>query len=108
MRKHRHYTVDDIGGRATFERFLIKRTVLLNIVGNIRDMNAQPITAGNLLNADRVVQILGILAVNRDNHFPGAVAAAFFFFRRYARRRPLRLFHDFLRELRIDIVFQQH
>ena len=65
LRQHRQYAVDKINACAALSCFLIQHAVFRNIIADIRNINAQQVfVVVNLLYVNRIVQVLGILAVN--------------------------------------------
>ena len=65
LRQHRQYAVDKINACAALSCFLIQHAVFGNIIADIRNINAQQVfVIVNLLYINRIVQVLGILAVD--------------------------------------------
>ena len=65
LRQHRQYAVDKINACAALSCFLIQHAVFRNIIADIRNINAQQVfVIVNLLYVNRIVQVLGILAVD--------------------------------------------
>ena len=66
-RKHVSRALREVHRRPPLVRFPIERAPLNHVVRDIRDMHAQPVVSvRQLLNGDRIVEIAGVLAVNRD------------------------------------------
>ena len=65
LRQHRQYAVDKVYTRAALSCFLIQHAVFRNIIADVRNINAQQVfVIVNLLYINRIVQVLGILAVD--------------------------------------------
>ena len=71
-------------------------------------MYPEPITARFFFYTDRIVQISGIIAVDRDDQFVSQIAAAKQILRLYLLRNLLDFFHDRIRETRFNIVRQKN
>ena len=69
MGQHRDYPVYQIHAGAPLKRLPVDCAVLLDIVGHICDMNPQDIVLPILNHGYCVIQILGILSVDR-HHLP--------------------------------------
>ena len=75
MRQHRNDAVDQIHAAAAVVRFLVQPGVFAHIVTDIGDMHTQPdIAAWQPLHMNGIVQVLGVLAVDRHDHFVPQVA----------------------------------
>ena len=70
MRQHRDNPVHQIHTGTALFGFSVQCRILLHIVGHIRNMDPQLVSAGALVkrNIYRIIQIFGILTVNGNNH----------------------------------------
>lgn len=75
--QHWNYAVGQVRGRATFVGLVIQRRAGHNVIRNVGDVHPEaPVTVWQLGQADRVVEVLGVVAVNGDDHFIGDVTAS--------------------------------
>ena len=72
-----HGALREIHGRASLVRFLVERAALLDVVRHIGDVDAEPeVTVRKSLDRNRIVEIAGVLAVDRDRRHAAKVRAA--------------------------------
>ena len=103
-RQHGNHPVHQIHGGSPLKRFPVQRAPLLYIICHIRDMDAQDILTAVHLQRDRVIQILGVLAVNGHHlHIP-QIRPSLHVRLTDPVRHPLRLAHDFLGKFYRKIV----
>jgi len=77
VRQHRNDPVDEIDAGAAAVGLLVERRIFLHIIPDIRDMDPEQIIAvRQSLDAHRVVQVLRVLAVDRDDRLWSQIAPA--------------------------------
>ena len=83
FRQHRDDAVNEIGGVAAFARLDIQRRAGLHVVRHVSDVNPElPLIARNSLETNRIIEILRVVGVNRDDLMRATIFAPGDFVRR--------------------------
>ena len=97
MRQHGNHPVYQIHACSPFQRLPVQRRILLHIIAHISDVHAQMVQSRLILiKTDRIVQILGILAVNGHHLQIPQIHTAFFVSLLHLIGNSSRLIHDLL------------
>ncbi|MPM29841.1 hypothetical protein SDC9_76382 [bioreactor metagenome] len=106
MGQHRHDAVRQIDAGAAFIGFAIDRGILRHVIGNIRDMHAQKIIAiFEPFQGNRIIQVFGIGAVDRDDLFRAQIPSAFQRLSRNLQRNAFSLGKHIFRKFGRDAEF---
>jgi len=103
FRKHRDDAVSQINRSPSFQRFPVKRGMILDVIGNVRDVDAEDVIFSVFRKGNSIVQILGIRPVNGNGLpfakvFPSGEVAG-----KELIRNAVSLLQDFFRKLHRDV-----
>ena len=109
LRQHRDDAVHQVGGVAAPPRLVIERGSRLHIVRYVRNVNPElPVILGNSVEADGVVEVLGIVGIDGDDLMTPAILAPGNFTGAHLAADGARLIQDLLGEMQREVVLAQH
>ena len=108
LREHRQHAAGEVDRRPARARLVVEDAALRDVVGDVGDVHADPVARRRLLDLDRVVEVLGRLAVDRHDAPVPEVAPAADVLRPHLFREALRLRDDGLGEPGREIVRAEH
>ena len=91
FRKHRDHPVSQIYRGAAKQGFPVECRVLLDIIGDIRNMNAQFVPLSDPFDRHGVIEVLRVRPVDRDRAEPAQILSPGKISRKHMIRDPLRL-----------------
>src|SRR5205809_863001 len=76
LRQHRDHSVWEVNTVSAPARFSVQRAVALYVSSDISNVDAEPPTALDLLNVNRVVEIARVIGIDGDDEFSAQIFAS--------------------------------
>ena len=82
LRQHRNDAIGQINAVAALVRFAVQRRARFHVGGNVGDVDTEtPAAAGDSFDIDRVIEVAGIVGIDRDNELVAQIFASLEHFR---------------------------
>src|SRR5437667_12330079 len=108
LRQHGDHAVREVNAVSAPARFSIQRAVGLYVSGDISNVDAEPPTAADLLNMNRVVEIARVIGIDGDDEFSAQIFASLKLPGVDCLRNPFRLVQTVAGKCCRQMVFPDH
>ena len=109
FRQHRNHAVHEVSRVAAFARLVIERRAGLHVMRHVRDVDPQlPLLRRDALQANRVVEILRVIGINRDDLMRAAIRAARHLIEAHFAADGARFGQHVLGKVQRQVVLAQH